>query len=74
MELSEAEEDIAGLATETLTWRLRDAAEARHRAGRAMQEDRTDYDIAENGARISRQEREAMLKMLADLGLSDPER
>ncbi|MFP4238479.1 MAG: DNA primase [Rhodosalinus sp.] len=72
MELSEAEEDIAGLATETLTWRLRDAAEARDRAVRAMQEDKTDYEIAENGARIDRREREAMLKMLAELGLDTP--
>ncbi|WP_372893446.1 DNA primase [Rhodosalinus sp.] len=71
MELSEAEEDIAGLATETLTWRLRDAAEARQKAARAMQEDRADYDVAENGARIDRREHEALLKMLEELGLGE---
>jgi DNA primase len=74
MELSEAEEDIAGLASETLTWRLRDAAEARQKAAQAMQEDRADYEVAENGARIDRREREAMAKMLEELGLGDSDR
>ena len=39
-----------------------------------MQEDRADYEVAENGARIDRREREAMAKMLEELGLGDSDR
>jgi len=66
-ELREAVEDIDGLADETLTWRLREAAEARNRAQRSEQEDRTLYDLGENGLRLDREEREAFARLLGQL-------
>ncbi len=57
-EVSVAAEDLAGLADEAVTWRLGQAAEERQRALRNQTEDRVEYDLAENGARINRDERE----------------
>ena len=41
-EIAEAEEDLGGLVDEGLTWRLSQAAEARHRAARSKLEDNSD--------------------------------
>ncbi len=68
-ELREAVEDIEGLADETVTWRLRQAAEARNRAMRSQQEDRTEYELGENGARLKREERAEFAALLARLGM-----
>ncbi|TDA73930.1 hypothetical protein, partial [Halomonas marinisediminis] len=57
-------EDFASVADEDLTWRLGQAAEAREAAGRISQTDTTEYDIADNGARISRDERNALDNLL----------
>ncbi len=57
-EVSEAAEDIVGIADEGVTWRLGQAAEARNRAVRSQQEDTTEYELGDNGARINRGERE----------------
>jgi DNA primase len=59
-EIAEAEEDLEGLADEAVTWRLSQAAEARNRALRSQNEDRTEYDTGPNGARINRDERTAL--------------
>lgn len=59
-EIAEAEEDLEGLADEAVTWRLSQAAEARNRALRSQQQDRTEYDTGPNGARINRDERSAL--------------
>ncbi len=67
-EVAEAVDDIDGLADEGLTWRLRHAAEAAERAGHALVEDRTEYDIAPNGLRLSRAERGAFEELLARIG------
>ncbi|MFV0515429.1 MAG: DNA primase [Jhaorihella sp.] len=56
-EIAEAVEDISGIADESVTWRLHQAAEARNRAERSHQEDTEEYDLGENGARINRAER-----------------
>jgi len=67
-EIAEAEEDLAGLADEGLTWRLGQAAEARDRAKRgAGQEDKGEYDIGPNGARMSRDERSAFDRLLEQI-------
>lgn len=58
-EIAEAEEDLAGLADEAVTWRLSQAAEARNNALRSAQKDKANYDLAPNGARIDRDERSA---------------
>ena len=49
-EVSEAAEDLAGVADEAVTWRLGQAAEQRQRTLRSQSEDRTEYDLADNGA------------------------
>lgn len=59
-EIAEAEEDLEGLPDEAVTWRLSQAAEARNRALRSQQQDRTEYDTGPNGARINRDERSAL--------------
>ena len=64
-ELAEAEEDLSGLADEAVTWRLGQAAEARNKAVRSENEDRAQYDIADNGARLNREERD-LLSSLTD--------
>ena len=64
-ELAEAEEDLSGLADEAVTWRLGQAAEARNKAVRSENEDRAQYDIADNGARLNKDERN-LLSALTD--------
>ncbi len=63
-EVDEAVQDIEALADEGLTWRLSQAAEARHRAEHGQTEDKTEYDIGPNGARIKREERSAFEELL----------
>ena len=70
VEISEAMEDLAGVADEAVTWRLGQAAEARNRALRSQQEDKTEYDTAANGARVSRNERDAFDALLDRIGFS----
>ncbi|PKQ12858.1 MAG: DNA primase [Alphaproteobacteria bacterium HGW-Alphaproteobacteria-1] len=73
-EVREAVEDIEGLVDETVTWRLRQAAEARNRAIRSQHEDRTEYDTGENGARLKREERAEFAALLDRLGMGKPPR
>ncbi|SEK95694.1 DNA primase [Roseovarius azorensis] len=73
-ELSEASADMAGLADEAVTWRLGQAAEARNRAVRSQQEDRAEYDLGENGARIRRQEKQRFEALLGTITFSKPKR
>ncbi|WP_300549037.1 DNA primase [Roseovarius sp.] len=73
-EVSEASEDIDGLADEAMTWRLGQAAEARNRAVRSEQEDRAEYDLGENGARIKRDEKEQFDALLGKISFSKPGR
>jgi len=73
-EIAEAEEEMGGLADEALTWRLREAAEARNRALHSPHEDRIEYDTGENGALISREERGALEALLKEISFSKPPR
>ena len=57
MEVEDALEDFSHRPSESLTHRLKDAAEESHRAEANKQEDTTEYDIGPNGAPISREER-----------------
>jgi len=59
-EIADAMEDLTGGADEGLTWRLSEAARNADRAQRSGQEDTAEYDIGENGAHISREERSAL--------------
>ena len=69
-EIADAVEDLAHVADEALTWRLGQAAEARNAAMRSQHQDRTEYDTGDNGARISRDERDAFAALLDQIGHS----
>ncbi|WP_120501784.1 DNA primase [Roseovarius sp. EL26] len=73
-EIMEAEEDMSGIADEAVTWRLGQAAEASHKATRSQQEDRTEYERADNGADLSRDERERFGALLDKISFSKPRR
>ncbi|GGH20596.1 DNA primase [Cribrihabitans marinus] len=66
-EIAEAEEELAGQTDEAVTWRLAQAAEARNRATRSQNEDKSVFDIADNGARVDRTEREAFEAIMAGI-------
>ncbi len=69
-EIAEAEEELGGIADEAVTWRLQQAAETRNRALRSEQEDNSRYDIGKNGARINRDEREALDRVLGNISFT----
>ncbi len=73
-EIVDAAEDMLGVADEAMTWRLGRAAEARNRALRSDHEDRAEYDLADNGARINRGEREQFDALLDKITFSKPRR
>ena len=73
-EVAEAAEDMSGEADEAVTWRLSQAAEARNRAMRSQQEDKAEYDLGDNGARINRDERNALDDLLSKIKFSKPHR
>jgi len=66
-EIAEAVEDIGETADEAVTWRLSEAARAADRAARAAQEDTAEYEVGDNGARISRDERSALDQLLGGI-------
>jgi DNA primase len=63
-EIAEAVEDLNGLVDEGLTWRLSEAAKAVDKARRSEREDRAEYVVGKNGARISRDELGALDALL----------
>ncbi|MFP7671823.1 DNA primase [Marivita sp. S0852] len=71
-EIAEASEDLNGVADETVTWRLSQAAEARQKAHRAQAEDKTEYDTGPNGAPISREERSAFAALMETIRFEKP--
>ena len=73
-ELVDAAEDMLGVADEAMTWRLGQAAEAHNRAVRSEHEDRAEYDLADNGARINRGERAQFDALLDKISFSKPRR
>ncbi|WP_170441887.1 DNA primase [Ruegeria arenilitoris] len=66
-EIAEAEEELSDLADEALTFRLAQAAEERNRASRSQNEDRAIFDIADNGARINRDEKDAFQAIMSGI-------
>ncbi|MDJ0860555.1 MAG: DNA primase [Dinoroseobacter sp.] len=72
-EISEALDEFASREDEGLTWRLAQAAEARNQAERSFQEDKTEYEVADNGARLSRDERGALDQLLKGITFSKGE-
>ncbi len=73
-EIAEAAEDLSGPANEALTWRLGQAAEARNRANHGAQEDKTEFDLGDNGARIDRQEKDAFDALLDKINYAKRQR
>lgn len=71
-EIAEAVEDMSGLADEGVTWRLSEAARAADQATRTGQEDRAEYDVGDNGARMSRDERSAFDALLDQIKYQKP--
>ncbi|MEM9786868.1 MAG: DNA primase [Pseudomonadota bacterium] len=63
-EIEDAVEDLSGVADEGLTWRLAQASAALDKAGRGDDEDRAEYAIGENGARMKKDERHAFDQLL----------
>jgi DNA primase len=55
------------LTDESLTWRLKQAAKAQDAATLSQHKDTTEYDVAENGARINREERDAFTSLLTQI-------
>ena len=66
-ELDEGIADLLAADDEKLTVRLRHAAEARNKAIKAEAEDRTEFDVADNGHELSRQERAQFQQLLDQL-------
>ncbi|WP_099827612.1 DNA primase [Oceaniglobus indicus] len=66
-EIEEAMRNAEIDGNEGMTWRLGQAAEARNRAERAQTEDRTEFEIGANGARINRGEQRAFDSLLEEI-------
>ncbi|WP_300517744.1 DNA primase [Aliiroseovarius sp.] len=73
-ETDDAMHDIEAMADEGLTWRLSQAAEARNRAIRSEGEDKSVFDVADNGALMDREERRDFDALLSKLKFSKPDR
>lgn len=69
-ELAEAEEDLAHLADEGLTWRLSKAAEARVSASRGPKEQKSESIIAPNGVELDREELDRARRLLDSIDFS----
>ncbi|MEM9248958.1 MAG: DNA primase [Pseudomonadota bacterium] len=65
--------DRSATEPDPLTWRLAEAARAKTDAGRVQDQARTEYDVAQNGARIDRAERDAFSALLRSIGHADEE-
>ena len=63
-EIEDAVEDLNGVADEGLTWRLARASEALDKAGRGDNEDRAEYAVGDNGARMKKDEQSAFDQLL----------
>jgi DNA primase len=73
-EIAEAAEELSGVADEAMTWRLGQAAQAHNKAERSEHEDKAEYDIGDNGARIKRDERSAFDALVDQIKYAKPRR
>jgi DNA primase len=69
-EIEDAVEDLGGVADEGLTYRLAQATIAVDKAGRGDNEDRADYAIGENGARMKKDEQSAFDQLLEKINFA----
>ncbi|MGJ8621430.1 MAG: DNA primase [Yoonia sp.] len=63
-EIEDAVKDLSGVADEGLTRRLAQASAAVDRAGRGDNEDRAEYAVGANGARVKKDERSAFEQLI----------
>ena len=66
-EIEDAVEDLNGVVDEGLTWRLAQASAAVDKAGRGDNEDKAEYAIGENGARMKKEEQSAFDQLLENI-------
>jgi DNA primase len=71
-ELKELQEAGEEALDETAVWRLKEAAIAGHNALKAVQEDKVQYQMARNGARINRSEKDRFDKILGGISFQKP--
>ncbi len=69
-EIEDAVEDLNGVADEGLTWRLAQASEALDKAGRGDNEDRAEYAVGKNGARMKKDEQSAFDQLLDQINFA----
>ncbi len=64
LEIADAEQEITGVADEGLTWRLAQAAAAEERSRKIAGGDDAEYEEAENGAKLNKDERGSLNDLL----------
>ena len=69
-EIEEAVEDLTGVADEGLTWRLAQASAALDKAGRGDNEDKAEYAVGDNGARMKKDEQNAFDQLLDQINFA----
>ena len=70
--IEEYVEDLQGFADESSTWATAEAVKAAEQARRSGQEDTAEYDLGENGAQISRDERSALDALMESIRFAKP--
>ncbi len=66
--------DLEGHVDEGLTWRLSQAADALNRSAKSGREDKAEYDLGPNGARMKRDERSAFDALLDNIDFTKGKR
>ena len=69
-EIEDAVEDLSGVADEGQTWSLAQASAALDKAGRVDNEDKAEYAVGENGARMKKDERSAFDQLLGQINFA----
>jgi DNA primase len=67
-EVEDAVEDLSGVADEGVTWRLTQAAKSMQDGPADDEDDKTEYETAENGVKMNKDERNALDRFIADMG------
>lgn len=73
-EIRHAVEMPSAIPPDRLAWRLASAAQANNNATRSTQEDKTEFDIAPNGTKLDRTERDRFGSILDGISFSKPKR
>lgn len=73
-ELQEVSDSAKDGVDETDIWRLGRAADAKNKASLSDTDDKAEYDLADNGARVNRDERSALDNLIGKIGLSGGEK